>query len=115
MSKRQNVFEMTHGRCFYCGCKLDAGNFHMDHFKAKVNGGKQKNNLVPSCPDCNIAKGDLDIEQFRVKIENMFNSTIHGRMIAKYYGVSHKPIKFFFEEVKSGTIQDNINEFLDGQ
>ena len=78
-------------------------------------GGKQKNNLVPACPDCNITKSDMSIEQFREKIENMLTSSMQGRMIAKYYGLERKPVKFFFEEVESGTIQNNINEFLDGQ
>ena len=115
MGKRQKVFEMTNGRCFYCGCKLDAGNFHMDHFTAKTHGGKQKNNLVPACPDCNITKSDMTVEQFRVKIANMLTASMQGRMIAKYYGLERKPVKFFFEEVESGAIQNNINEFLDGQ
>lgn len=115
MGRRQNIFDMTGGRCFYCGCKLDFNNFHIDHFTAKKRGGKQKDNLVPSCPDCNLSKGDMTVEEFRNKISNIINATVHGRMICKYYGVYPKQIKFFFEEVKHGTIQDSINEFLDRQ
>lgn len=115
MKKRKTVYDMTNGRCFYCGCKLDFDNFHLDHFKAQKWGGKQHKNLVPACPDCNIAKCDMTIEEFRERIGAMLNITIHGRIICKYYGVSPKPIKFFFEEVEDGTIQNNINELLDRQ
>ena len=110
---RTKIYEITKGKCFYCGCELDFNKFHLDHFKAKSNGGKQSNNLVPSCPDCNHCKGKLDIEQFRTKIENLLEDRFVGNIVKKYYGLESKKIKFFFEEVKDGDIQNRINVILD--
>lgn len=110
---RRRIFNLTNGRCFYCGCKLDFENFHKDHFKAKSKGGKALNNLVPACPDCNIMKSNLGVDSFRKKLNELLHDNIHGRLIAKYYGINEKEIKFYFEEVVDGTVQNNINELLD--
>ena len=114
-SKRLKIYNLTKGRCFYCGCKLDIKYFHMDHFIPKQAGGKSKGNLVPCCHDCNLSKGSLPLDYFRDKIQGLLTETHHGRLIANYYGIKPTPIKFFFEEVDDGDIQNNINEFLDGQ
>lgn len=113
MANRKNIYELTNGKCFYCGCDLEFDNFHLDHFIPKSIGGKQRKNLVPSCPDCNLCKGKLDLESFRCKIENILNDRFEGRIIKKYYGVKKRRIKFYFEEVRDGDIQNCINVFLD--
>lgn len=104
MTKRQNVFNITEGRCYYCGCKIDLNNFHMDHFIAKSNGGKVKKNLVPACVDCNLSKGNLTIEEFREKLIEMATNTHIGRMMSKYHCKSIDPIVFYFEKL---SIEEN--------
>lgn len=104
MSKRQTVFDMTGGRCYYCGCELNFDDFHMDHVQAKSKGGKVRDNLVPACRDCNIMKCDLSIEEFRNKINSLLDDNIHGRIIVKYYGIKPKYHTFFFEEVENGDL-----------
>lgn len=104
MGKRQTVFSMTGGRCYYCGCRLDFDDFHMDHFYAKSKGGKVHDNLVPACRDCNIMKCDRSIEEFRGKINSLLTDNIHGRIIAKYYGIEPKHHTFYFEEVNDGDL-----------
>lgn len=105
---RKKIFDMTGGRCFYCGMPLDYNDFHVDHFIPKALGGKDKDNLVPSCPDCNLSKGDLTIDEFRAKISS-YAYSFQGRMVIKYLiirGVwntdaipcASVPIKFYFEE-----------------
>lgn len=113
MANRLKVFNSTNGKCYYCGCNLDYYCFHIDHFMPKSIGGKGGDNLVPACPDCNLAKGSLSIEDFRDKLQNIIYETHHGRLAAKYGFVTEKPIKFYFEEMDNGVIQNNINEFLD--
>ena len=102
MGKRFNrrmIFEKTNGHCSYCGCEIDFYNFHVDHIKPINKGGNSKiDNLFPSCCDCNLSKGDSDLEEFRNKIKSYLNKTIHGRMINKYYKVDEKEIKFYFEK-----------------
>lgn len=98
---RKKIFDMTDGRCFYCGKPLDFENFHLDHFIPKASGGKIANNLVPSCPDCNIAKSDLTIEEFRWKIHDYAVDTLAGRMVTKYFvlneTVYNTPVSFYYE------------------
>lgn len=113
MANRKKVYEITNGRCFYCGCKISIDNFETDHFVAKACGGSGINNLVPACRECNQCKGSLDIEQFRAKIEALPYKRFTGRMIAKYYKVKKRKIRFFFEEVKDGNIQNRVNDILD--
>lgn len=64
---RQLIYQSTGGRCFYCGCLLDEDNFHIDHVIPKALGGTDYRNVVPACPDCNMSKGTLSIEEFRKK------------------------------------------------
>lgn len=101
---RRKIYEITNGKCFYCGCDLDFNNFHADHFVSKFMGGKQRNNLVPSCPDCNLCKGKLEIEQFRQKIKNILNDRFEGRILKKYYGIEEQEIKFYFEREENGNL-----------
>ena len=113
MARRKKIFNMTNGRCFYCGCELDFDNFHMDHFIPRSSGGKQENNLVPSCPDCNLSKGSLSIEEFRKKISGLITETHTGRIIGKYYQPKITEIKFYFEEDNDGNLQKCIDDILD--
>ena len=98
VNKRERVFNLTNGRCYYCGCSLDFENFHIDHFIAKTWGGGGNENLVPSCPDCNHAKSNLSIEGFRNKIKSMKSESYTGRMIGKYFHIEDTDIEFFFEK-----------------
>lgn len=98
MNKREKTYNMTGGRCFYCGCKLDFNNFHLDHVVPKANGGKYEKNTVPACIECNTLKCDRTIEEFREYINKEFENNIHVRMIAKHYKIKPKPIVFYFEK-----------------
>lgn len=66
-NKRQAVWDMTNGRCFYCGVEIDPPTkrgtsgrkttFHVDHVIPRILGGSDHiSNLVPSCPTCNTSK-----------------------------------------------------------
>lgn len=55
---REEIFGKSDGRCHHCGTELDPANFHIDHLVAIVRGGlTHKDNLVASCPPCNLSKG----------------------------------------------------------
>ena len=92
------IFNMTGGKCFYCGCTLDFQNFHVDHVIPKAKGGTDFKNIVPACPDCNMAKSDLSIEEFRLKIYESVSKTHVGRVISKYYHIEPELPVFWFEE-----------------
>lgn len=105
---RRKIYELTKGKCFYCGCEIDFHNFHADHFFPKSKGGEKGKNLVPSCSECNICKGNLEIEKFREKLSNIPDKTFSGKIMKKYYGIKAKAIKFYFEEISEndGTWND---------
>lgn len=50
--------------------------------------------------DCNLLKGNLDVAEFRKKIENLIYDNSHGRTIAKYYKIKPQKIIFYFESEK---------------
>lgn len=55
---REWVFEKSNGRCHHCEVVLDPDCFHVDHLIPVARGGLTHNdNLVASCPPCNLSKG----------------------------------------------------------
>lgn len=71
-------WELTNGRCYYCGCKMTdkqsdiqsstppPNYLTVDHFIPVSKGGiKSSENRVPSCKKCNEIKDNLLIEEFR--------------------------------------------------
>lgn len=95
---REKVYNITGGRCYYCGCSLKKDSFEIDHYIPKADGGKGEGNRVPSCKDCNVIKSNKSIEVFRKDMEDYLEKNIHGRMIKKYLGVNNEKVKFHFED-----------------
>ncbi len=124
MSKkvRQEIFEKTGGKCAYCGCELGKG-WHADHMDAvNRNYGYNRetrkwfcrglnspendhvDNLIPSCPSCNITKSGMSVEDFRGFIERSIDRLNKGHYNAykfgKRFGLIHetpKSVVFYFE------------------
>jgi 5-methylcytosine-specific restriction endonuclease McrA len=46
-------------RCVYCGIERESwwDQWHVDHVKPVAQGGRNWNNLVLACRDCNLSKG----------------------------------------------------------
>lgn len=111
MTKRQKVWNKSNGHCWYCGDQLQKG-WHVDHFLplGRNHDGTCDNpendhidNLVPSCPSCNIMKSSMDIETFRWLIGNFvtrLNRDITVYRHAKRYGLVQETgneVRFYFE------------------
>lgn len=48
------------GLCHYCGCKVTYQDLTMDHLVPLARGGRStKENLVPSCKNCNTLKKSM--------------------------------------------------------
>lgn len=126
-SDRQKIFDMTVGRCAYCGCDLGRG-WHVDHVKAlgrnsRYDKEKRKfvhdgtcnfpendhqDNYLPSCPSCNITKSGASVEDFRGyigrTIDIMNQKHYAAYRFAKKFGLINetpKPIVFYFETIDS--------------
>lgn len=57
-SARTHLFLSTDGSCAECGCELEV-SWHTDHVMPWSRGGKTvRANLRPTCPKCNLRKGN---------------------------------------------------------
>ncbi len=61
---RSYVFHRDGRICAYCGDRR-AKRYELDHIAPRSTGGTDRvSNLVVSCHDCNIAKGNMSVEKF---------------------------------------------------
>lgn len=111
-SKRKRIYKKSGGVCWYCGEQLKKG-WHVDHFEpvkrnpdGTMNYADNDNfdNLVPSCPSCNIMKSSMEIEKFRWLISNFINRLNRDISVykhAKRYGLVEETeleVEFWFEK-----------------
>lgn len=68
---RQQVFNMTDGRCFYCEAELSfdgltpGAEFNVDHVMPRASGGPDHlMNYVPACGPCNVSKNASHLVDF---------------------------------------------------
>lgn len=63
---RRGIFEAWGNGCAYCGCPADT----LDHVRPLARGGLTvRENLIPACSSCNLAKSDNDwINWFRGQV-----------------------------------------------
>lgn len=114
--KRKKVYDKSGGICWYCGCRLQKG-WHIDHFEpvkrnpdGTMTNAENDNfeNLVPSCPPCNIMKSSMDIETFRWLISNFvkrLNRDITVYKHAKKYGlIKETGLEVVFWHEKNGRL-----------
>jgi 5-methylcytosine-specific restriction endonuclease McrA len=70
---RKEILAKTGGRCAYCGKELNNKAWHLDHAISISSIGSigwrrsysDKENLLPSCPRCNLRKGLHSLKGFR--------------------------------------------------
>jgi len=107
------------GLCAYCGCSLPE-RWHADHLEAvirnwgkwvKENGVAERpenhrlENMMPSCPPCNISKAQMSLESWRAWLlghVNSLNSYNKTYRMAKAYGLVQETgsaVTFHFERV----------------
>jgi len=59
---RFEIFKRDKFTCQYCGRKAPNVILHIDHIQPKSKGGlNNKLNLITSCEECNLGKGNLII------------------------------------------------------
>lgn len=52
---------ISNKKCYWCNIKIIDNNYHIDHYIPISKGGEHSNdNLVLSCPKCNLTKGAKD-------------------------------------------------------
>jgi len=122
--QRQEVWNKTNGRCWWCGCDLPKKGWHADHIKpifrqtdsfrdngryVTKQGGALRpendnfENIVPSCAPCNLFKTVLSVEVFRAEISEQVKrarKTSVNFRTAERFGLIEaveKPVVFWFE------------------
>jgi hypothetical protein len=64
---KEFVWDMTRGRCWYCGFPVNPfRNFHIDHVVPLSRGGSNEiDNLAPACQECNLYKASMLVDEWR--------------------------------------------------
>ena len=99
-------------KCYATGHKIpDNEEIHYDHIKAYISGGNtEPNNIAPMCKHHNLAKGQLPLEDFRIKlrIEDFFNegNRLTLKDLLKYLK-TNKDIETYGESVTFTNLPDN--------
>ncbi len=99
---RAAVWEMTNGRCFYCGVWTNPyETFEIDHIRPKKRRGTDDiDNLVPSCTTCNQSKGEQLLEEWRVG--KSAQGYVNGQGYVSGYGGSEGgPLWFETDDFRS--------------
>ena len=66
---RRALFKRDKGKCAYCGCKLSADSWSIDHILPKSRGGISNwNNSCLCCLPCNIKKRNRTPEEAGMKL-----------------------------------------------
>lgn len=106
---RQQVFNKTSGKCWYCGTDITIKNFEADHIIPIYRGQESApelhliDNLAPSCKPCNRFKTVFTVDQFReeleMQVERGLKSSINFRNADRFglIKIINKPIVFYFE------------------
>lgn len=67
---RNEVLDRDNYICQYCGEKLDEETATVDHVIPKSKGGSSyPENMVCSCQECNLEKGNMMPKEFQAKIK----------------------------------------------
>ncbi|MBK1824312.1 MULTISPECIES: HNH endonuclease signature motif containing protein [Burkholderia cepacia complex] len=125
-AQRDRLRRKYDGHCAYCGMPLP-DRWHGDHLDPVVPAVETKrtadgqwklvsgpsrhpkrdveSNYMPSCPPCNISKGQMSLEQWRqalMKHVSSLNAYHPIYRLAKCYGLIEEtgvPVVFYFERV----------------
>ena len=103
--KRALVWEMTEGRCFYCGSRTNPFmTFHVDHVEPIIKGGTDKiENLVPCCKRCNLKKGAGTIYQLEERLGKEL--WFRGEDYRKWYYRAHQGIVDYYNQRNWSALQ----------
>ena len=75
------IYDIQEGSCFYCDTPL-FGKYHVDHWVPIARGGSNdENNIVVSCPGCNVRKHSTLPHEFIRSRRPTSTQTTAGQML----------------------------------
>ena len=112
LKERQAIYNLTGGRCAYCGQELAFRDMQVDHVvPLHLGGADEAFNMFPACRSCNHYKHTLTVEQFRQEVSKAPNRLMRydtAYRLAVRFGLlelNRKPVTFYFER-KEGDSDD---------
>jgi 5-methylcytosine-specific restriction endonuclease McrA len=67
-----NIVKNANNKCYWCKNNLN-GVYHFDHYvPLSKGGGHSKDNIVISCPECNLKKGSKHPYEFAITKGSLF-------------------------------------------
>ena len=73
------IYRKSDGRCWYCGDYLNTLNIHVDHVIPKRRGGTDDHrNIVLACGACNLEKGAMMLDDYRLLWEQRGRRTFYA-------------------------------------
>ena len=67
---RRSVYNLTGGRCAYCGQELAFRDIQVDHVvPLHLGGADEAFNMFPACRSCNHYKRGMELERWRAQLE----------------------------------------------
>jgi hypothetical protein len=103
---RHAVYAKYNNNCAYCGNRLEFKDMQVDHFVPKTKfqgeGADELENLMPSCKECNMDKGNMLIDEWRERLHNASETVKSSKILAsalKFNMIEIKPFdgKFYYE------------------
>jgi 5-methylcytosine-specific restriction endonuclease McrA len=124
--QRQQVWEKSKGKCWYCGCDLPEKGWHADHIEPIVREANRVvdesksypsyklvhtgdcdnphldtvDNMAPACAPCNLFKATFSVEGFRreiaEQIERARKTSVNFRTAERFGLIECKPAPIVF-------------------
>lgn len=111
-SERRTIYNLTGGRCAYCGTRIAFDDMQVDHVVPLRKGGVDTiDNMLPACRSCNHYKSTLTVEQLGKAIERMPEVLMRDSVTYKNavrFGLvrpTPHPVTFYFEEQNKKGVQ----------
>lgn len=76
MTTYNKIYQHQNKSCFYCNEKIEFDLMEKEHVFPKSKGGKGIRNKVLSCHFCNKLKSNLNINEFKIKIDGLLITDI---------------------------------------
>lgn len=108
-AERRTVYNMTGGKCAYCGTPMSFSDMQVDHVVPLHQGGADEPfNMFPACRSCNHYKRGMSLEKWRAQLEAI-PATLERDCYTYRQGVrfglvvpAPHTVEFYFERVSKG-------------
>ncbi len=111
---RLKIYQKYGGKCAYCGIPIEFKKMQVDHLWPRFLANHRKGlnndrpeNLMPSCPKCNIHKSGMTIDVWRAELQRQVkmlrkNAQFDRALRFQQIIINEIPISFYYEQPTGG-------------